>query len=303
MTPTNTPAPRGGTTEGLAIAPDWVSDCGTCRMYLGDCLEVLPRLGMQFDAVITSPKYNLGNTTGGGFPSLGHYDPAGGYYVGRGGGKWRKASEAHGIGHGYSSDDDDNMPHAEYVEWQQEFLRTCWANLSDDGAIFYNHKPRVLGGRLVTPLEYIPPELPIRQNIIWARAGGINFSPAFYLPTHEWVVIVARDAFRLKSKGASGIGDVWYIPQETGTEHPAPFPLKLPCNILETTTAQIICDPHAGSGTVGVACIRHGRTFIGIEKERRWFDLAVHRIGTELSAPRMFPETTTQRRMFEEDSE
>ncbi|MBP7622116.1 MAG: hypothetical protein KA745_14185, partial [Gemmatimonadales bacterium] len=41
----------------------------------------------------------------------------------------------------------DDMPHEEYVAWQHEVLALAWATLSDDGAIYYNHKPRVGGER------------------------------------------------------------------------------------------------------------------------------------------------------------
>ena len=283
--------------------PDYDSGDGRVRLWLGDCLEILPTLEAgSVDAVITSPPYNLGNTSGGGFPPLGHYAPDSAMSHRGGGGKWRRASMNGGISHGYGAHRDD-MPHDEYVAWQQSALTHCWWLLSASGAIFYNHKPRVLSGRLVTPLEYNP-QLPLRQIIIWARAGGINFSPAFYLPTHECVVLLAKDSFRLKSKGASGVGDVWYIPQETGTEHPAPFPLELPLRILETIDAQEILDPFMGSGSTGVAAIRLGRRFLGIELDERHFATAVRRIERALADDRqsLFPvqrETERQPEMFE----
>lgn len=246
---------------------------GDATLYLGDCLAVLPTLG-KVDAVVTSPPYNLGTSSGGGLPGkkLGHYSDTASM-TGRGGmGKWSAGALANGYGiH------DDAMPHDEYVAWQHEVLRACWAQLSDNGAIFYNHKPRVLNGLLVTPLTYNP-GLPVRQIVIWARAGGVNFSPAFYVPTHEWVVILAKQDFRLRDKAASGAGDVWYIPQESNPDHPAPFPLDLPCRIIETTKAPVVCDPFMGSGTTGVACAKLGRKFIGVEIEERYFDIACKRI-------------------------
>ena len=41
---------------------------------------------------------------------------------------------------------------------------------------------------------------------------------------------------------------------------------------------QTILDPFMGSGTTGVACARLGRSFIGIEIEPRYFDIACKRI-------------------------
>lgn len=257
-------------------APYYQSDDGTIVIYHGDCLAILPELPSgSVDLVFTSPPYNLGTTTGGRFPSLGHYaDGATG--PSRGGmGKWARASAPGGIANGYDTHS-DAMPHDKYVAWQHDVLRACWLVLADDGAIFYNHKPRILGGRLVSPLDYNP-DLPVRQVVIWARAGGINFSSVFYLPKHEWIVILAKDDWRLKSKGASGAGDVWYIPQEQSELHPCPFPMKLPMTAIETTDASTILDPFLGSGTTAVACIKMGRKCIGIELSEAYCAIAARR--------------------------
>lgn len=45
------------------------------------------------------------------------------------------------------------------------------------------------------------------------------------------------------------------------------------CVELET-----ILDPFMGSGTTGVACMNLGRSFIGIEREPKYFDIACRRI-------------------------
>lgn len=256
---------------------------GDCTLLLGDCMDILPCLE-TVDIVFTSPPYNLGTTTGGGMPGkkLGNYkDGARGKQRG-GMGKWSGGL----LVHGYSSYR-DAMPHDEYVAWQKEFVTRCYDILSDDGAIFYNHKPRVLGGVVVTPLEYLP-DLPVRQIVMWARAGGINFSPAFYCPTHEWIIVIAKPDFRLRDKAASGAGDVWYIPQEPNPLHPAPFPLKLPLTALETTKPGIVLDPFMGSGTTGVACQKLARRFIGIEMDEGYFDIACERIRKAYAQPDMF---------------
>lgn len=244
----------------------------------GDCLTVMRGMAAgSVDLVITSPPYNLGNTSGGGMPGKngvhGHYNSRAGMTKRGGMGKWSGGDLAFGYGA-----HDDNMPHAQYVEWQHAVLRECWRLVGDDGAIFYNHKPRILDGQCLTPLEYVPSELTIRQIIIWARAGGVNFSTAFYLPTHEWVVVVAKPAFRLKSKGASGIGDVWMFPQKSNTQHPAPFPLELPLKILSTTTGRTVLDPFAGSGTTLVACLKTGKRGIGIESDPKYCEVIRRRV-------------------------
>ena len=236
------------------------------NLMQGDCLERMKEIpDGSVDLVFTSPPYNLGISTGGGIKS------------GANSGKWKKGAGT--LGKGYNSHD-DAMPLEEYTKWQKEVLSKCFDKLSDTGAIYYNHKPRVQGGILQTPLDYIPDNLKgnIRQIVIWKRSGGINFSPSFYLPTHEWIIIIAKPNFRLRDKAASGAKDVWEVNQERNNPHPAPFPVELPKIALETTNAQVILDPFMGSGTTGVACANLNRSFIGIELDEEYFKIAKERI-------------------------
>lgn len=244
-------------------------------LYCGDNLEVLPHVE-PVDLIFTSPPYNMGNTTGGG---LSQYSGTIGVMGKRGGrGKWGGCA----LSGGYESFHDD-MPHDAYVAWQKAVLTACYARLTAAGAIFYNHKPRVFDGQLVTPLDYNP-NLPLRQIIIWARAGGINFSPSFYLPTHEWICLFTKPDFRLKSKGASGAGDVWTIPQELNNPHPAPFPIGLPARAIETTGAKTILDPFCGSGTTLRAAKDAGIKAIGIELSERYCEQAANRLRQSVLA-------------------
>lgn len=242
-------------------------------LYHGDCRDVLPLLGpASFDLVVTSPPYNLGVTTSGGFP-LGHYASDAPMAKRGGHGKWSGGALAKGYG-AYN----DAMPPADYEAWQRDTLALLWMLITEQGAIYYNHKPRVQGGELWTPLA-LNPGLPVRQIVIRRLGGGVNFSPAFYVPTHEWIVVFAKPAFRLKSKGASGAGDVWDIPQEAGTPHPAPFPKALPFTAIETTGAQRVLDPFVGWGTTLVAAKQAGVQAVGIELDERNCELAARRLG------------------------
>lgn len=245
-----------------------VETIGNATLYLGDALEVLPAIG-PVDCVITSPPYNIGGSP---WPRLGNWKPgdsAGGKS------KWRNGSDGGGgVQYGKHK---DTMPWPDYVAWQHDVLRLLWDKIPDTGAIFYNHKPRVIGAKLWTPFELIPAGIDIRQIIIWARPGGMNFNPTAFVPTHEWIMLLAKPAFRLKSRGASGLGDVWRMTPERN-EHPAPFPLELPMKALDGITASSVLDPFMGSGTAGVAAVKSGRDFIGIEIDERYFDMACTRI-------------------------
>lgn len=252
--------------------PDYQRDSIT--LYLGDCLEVFKDLP-QVDCVITSPPYNLGGEP---WPHLGNWKPgdsAGGKS------KWKNGSDAaNGIKYGLHK---DNMNWDEYVAWQHSVISCLWEMLPGDGAIFYNHKPRVIGAKLWTPMELIPPAVILRQIIIWARAGGMNFNPTALLPTHEWIMVIARDLFRLKSRAASGAGDVWRMNTDRNP-HPAPFPLELPLKVIDVLkpTVRLVLDPFMGSGTTALACIRTKKHFIGIEKDPAFFEMAAKRIDAAL---------------------
>lgn len=251
------------------MKPYYEDDCVT--LWHGDCLDVLPTVG-PVDLVFTSPPYNL---AGAPWPHLGHWKPgdsAGGKD------KWRAGGDGSG-GVDYA-DHDDAMPHDEYVAWQHRVLVTLWAQLSERGAIFYNHKPRAIGERLWLPLE-LNPGLPLRQIVTWARAGGVNFNPTAYVPTYEWIMVFARPGWRLRDRSASGVGDVWSVPQDGSNEHPAPFPLGLPSRAIETTLPGIVLDPFAGSGTTLRAAKDAGRRAIGIEKSERYCEMAVRRLAQE----------------------
>ena len=75
--------------------------------------------------------------------------------------------------------------------------------------------------------------------------------------------------------------------------HPTEKPLGLMvwCVDRLPRDAETILDPFMGSGTTGVACVKLGRKFIGIEKEPKYFEISVKRIERALSEERssLFP--------------
>jgi len=71
-------------------------------------------------------------------------------------------------------------------------------------------------------------------------------------------------------------------------------PTQKPIGLMEWCIKQAgdpatILDPFMGSGTTGVACMNLGRTFIGIEREPKYFDIACRRIEDAQRQARIFP--------------
>src|SRR5713226_4883938 len=229
------------------------------RIVHGDVLETMRQIpDASIDLVVTSPPYNLKNSTGNGMKD------------GRGG-KWSGAALVNGY-----EDHSDNLPHEEYVAWQRACLAEMMRVIKEDGAIFYNHKWRVQSGLLQDRQDMVS-GFPVRQIIIWKRKGGINFNKGYFLPTYEVIYLIAKPKFTLAPK-ANAYGDVWEFTQEMNNPHPAPFPIALIERIIGSTTAAIVLDPFIGSGTTAIAALNLGRQYIGIEISKKYCEMAEKRI-------------------------
>src|SRR3989338_4096386 len=229
------------------------------KIICGNAVEIMKEIpDDSVHLVITSPPYNLKNSTGNGMKD------------GRGG-KWANAALQKGYSH-----HNDCMPHDDYVKWQRNCLNEMMRIIPADGAIFYNHKWRVQGG-LLQDRQDIVNDFQVRQIIIWKRAGGLNFNAGYFLPTYEVIYLIAKPKFKLTQK-ANAYGDIWEIPQEMKNDHPAPFPVKLIDRIISSVSAKIILDPFMGSGTTAISAINFNRNYIGIDISPDYCESAKKRI-------------------------
>jgi len=82
------------------------------------------------------------------------------------------------------------------------------------------------------------------------------------------------------------------LAKEKNRVHPTQKPIAvMKWCIEQTKDCKTILDPFMGSGTTGVAAIQMGRQFIGIEKDRRYFDIACERIQAAQKQPDLFIES------------
>lgn len=234
------------------------------KIICGDVVNVMKKIpDRTIDLVITSPPYNLKNSTGNGMKD------------GRGG-KWANAALQNGYTH-----HDDAMPHDKYVKWQRECLTQMMRIIPEDGAIFYNHKRRVQNG-LLQDRQDIVDGFPVRQIIIWKRKGGLNFNAGYFLPTYEVIYLIAKPEFKLAPK-ANAYGDVWEFTQEMKNIHPAAFPVSLIDRIISSTSAKTVLDPFMGSGTTAISAINFDRDYIGIDISPEYCKMAEERIKKYVS--------------------
>lgn len=130
------------------------------------------------------------------------------------------------------------------------------------------------------------PEKFIRAGI-WIKPNGM---PQYTgdRPATGWEAIAILHRPGIKRWNGGGRHAVWIEPKING-EHRTQKPLPLITSWIKLFSdhAEIILDPFMGSGTTGVACVKLGRKFVGIEIEPKYFEIACRRIADELKRPRL----------------
>ena len=78
----------------------------------------------------------------------------------------------------------------------------------------------------------------------------------------------------------SGGGGVGFMRSDAEKQHTCPKPITVMEIVLKrmTNNDATVLDPFTGSGTTGVACVKTGRKFIGIEIDERYCEIAAKRI-------------------------
>jgi site-specific DNA-methyltransferase (adenine-specific) len=138
-----------------------------------------------------------------------------------------------------------------------------------------NHKI-IWGGNYL--LDHLPRT---KQMFVWNKGiRNMHFNDCEIAWTSQW-----REACRVFDFSPAS---------ERKEHHPTqkPLPLMKWCiGRLPDDTVSIL-DPYMGSGTTGVAAVQMGRTFIGIEREPKYFDIACKRIEDAQRQGDMFIERT-----------
>lgn len=86
---------------------------------------------------------------------------------------------------------------------------------------------------------------------------------------------------------------MWNGMLRKGHEPRFDHPTQKPLGVMEwclghVPDARTVLDPFLGSGTTGVACVKAGRSFIGIEIDEGYFEIACKRVREAYAQPDMF---------------
>lgn len=130
------------------------------------------------------------------------------------------------------------------------------------------------------------------RPLIWDKKTSINGYS--WRHQHELILFCEGES---APKVPTGDGDVIEHRSEPigDREHLAQKPVGLMKRLVEKTTPAggVVLDPFMGSGTTGVACEQLGRRFVGIEVERRYFDIACERIAAAKNQGELLPPEPT----------
>lgn len=129
------------------------------------------------------------------------------------------------------------------------------------------------------------------HSVIWDKVNpGLGWR---YRRQHEMVMVSHRIGGKLLwADNNRAARNVFSLMPPRNREHPNEKPLSLVEYFLEhhTQEGETVLDPFMGSGTTGVACAKMGRSFIGIEIDETYFNIACRRTREAYAQPDMFVE-------------
>jgi site-specific DNA-methyltransferase (adenine-specific) len=215
-----------------------VEQIGDATLYLGDMREILPTLD-GYDVVMSDPPYGTGG--------------------------WRRTQGGKG-----------SDPAA-------KLIREEW----DDGALEWLSQCRGMPVLSFWPAQHMPEMMAASKAAGYAKHRMLYMRKSDPKPqvggrvmwSVEPIVVLSADGFQLYG------GTDWIeastprLNRDTdATGHPYQKPLDVMLWLVEKVRAETIVDPFLGSGTTGVAAVKRGRSFIGIEQDVRYFDISCRRI-------------------------
>jgi site-specific DNA-methyltransferase (adenine-specific) len=212
---------------------------GNSSLFCGDCIELLRAIPPKsVDAVVVDPPY---------FQGVNH--------------------------NGIRSERGD-------LNISKPFFSQFFAGLSlvckEERAVYVFCDWRSNGFFMETMSDYFE----VRNSLVWLKHPGTGF---YYQNSYETILFHCNSGRRMPlSNVLTGIRSFNGGAKVTNGKkvHPTQKPVELIERLITDSTMpdMTVLDPMMGSGTTGIACIKTGQKFIGIEIQRKYFDLACKRI-------------------------
>ncbi len=215
-----------------------VETFGAATLYLGDCADVLPALG-AFDAGVFDPPYRFATS---------------------GGGRFRK--------------DRPNMDRIAEAGLDKGFNDRVISPAQFRSVVVFCHNDQ---------LHELLPRVRARYHravlCSWHKSNPLPVANKHYRPDTEFWIHAWLE-------GSHPVGTLeqkarWILSESgrfAGFDHPTVKPDPVMDKVMATVNAASVCDPFMGTGSTGVAALKRGLSFVGVEISPKYFDIACRRL-------------------------
>lgn len=213
-------------------------------LRLGDCLEVLKTISdNSVDSIVTDPPYGM------------NYQSA-----------WRSDPTKR-----FTKIANDKKPFV----W---FLFDAFRVLKDGGSIicFSDWKNQEAWRQAIEWAGFT-----VKSQVIWNREHhGMGDLTGAFAPMHDIVWFAVKGKYKHPSSRPKSVISSKRIGGEN-LVHPNEKPVDLMVSLIKSVTPPngIVLDPFMGSGSTGVAAVKEGFGFIGIERDEKYFEICKARTG------------------------
>ncbi len=250
-------------------------------IYNGDCVEILNGAIEEnsIDLIFADPPYNL---SGNALKWIGN----------KTGGDWNMVNENW-----------DRIPDVEYLRFTENWIKGCYKVLKKSGSIYVASSYHNLAEIIMT-LKLL--NFKINNIITWYKTNAMpNMTKRVFTHSTEFVVWAVKGSGwtfnyetakeinpeKQKDGKIKQMRDLWKMPLVQGKErvrskngkalHPTQKPEEMLKRIILTCSNEndTVLDPFLGSGTTAVIAQKFGRKWIGIEKEKKYVEIAEKRLG------------------------
>ena len=160
------------------------------------------------------------------------------------------------------------------LEWLERYISECYRVLKNNSAIYCFcswHNVDVFK-------QAIEKKFKVKNILIWEKNNtSMGDLKGSYAPKYEMIIFAHKGR---KLLNGFRYADIIKASRTGNKNHPTEKPVDLLETIIKNSSDEnsVVFDGFMGSGSTGVACVNTNRNFIGIEKEKKYFDIAVGRI-------------------------
>ena len=216
------------------------------KLYCDDCLNIMKQIDNEsIDLIVTDPPYLIKYKTN------------------------HRKNKCHDFCSEILNDDNEQLI--------IDYIRECYRILKNNTAMYMFCN--------CDKVDFFKKELEnagfkIKNMIIWVKnnwtAGDLK---AQFGKQYEIIFLVNKGRKYFNGKR---ITDVWMFDRISGKkqlhQNQKPVDLLKQCILKHSDENDIIFDGFMGSGSTGVACIETNRKFIGVELDKKYFEIAKERI-------------------------